>query len=63
MRRSSIEELGRQIHLARAARLAGEAFALSDHEPDDSRARRIPFGGVASIFIAAAAAAALYMGF
>ena len=62
MRRSSIEGLGRQIHLARAARLAGEAFALSDAEPDDLRGRRIPFGGVASIFIAAAFAVALYIG-
>jgi hypothetical protein len=63
VRRSPIEGLGRHIHLARAARFAGEAFAFSDAEPGALPARRIPFGGLASIGIAAAAAAALYMGF
>ena len=61
MRRAPTEGPGRHIHLVRAARLAGEAFAFPDPELDEARAWRMPLGGVASLFLAAAAAAALYL--
>ena len=54
--------MARQIHLARTARLAGEAFAFTDTAAEMVRPRRPFLGGLAWVFIAAAAAAAVYVG-
>jgi hypothetical protein len=54
------------LHLARTARLAGEAFALVDVEPDASTSaprRTLVLGGLAWTFVGVVAAAALYLGF
>jgi len=61
VRTGSTAGRARHLHLARTARLAGEAFAFTDAEPAPP-VRRLPAGGLAWIFIAAAAAAALYLG-
>ena len=51
----------RHIHLARTARLAGEAFAFADPDAGAAKERRLPLGGLAWLFIAAAGAAGLYI--
>jgi hypothetical protein len=48
----------RHIHLARSARLAGEAFAFAEPQAAPTRERRLPLGGMAWLFIAAAGVAA-----
>ena len=50
------------LQLARTARVAGEAFAFMEPEPDRAaRTRRLP-GGIALMFLGIAAAAWLYLG-
>ena len=53
----------RHLHLARTARVAGEAFAFVDHEAAAGARRfRVP-GALIWLFVAAAAGLALYTGF
>ncbi len=53
----------RHLHLARTARLAGEAFAFPDPEARPTPSRPLPRGGIAGVFLALAAMAGLYLGF
>jgi hypothetical protein len=54
--------MARNIQLTRTAQLAGEAFAFTDHAAVAPSARRPLLGGLGWVFIAAAAAAAIYLG-
>jgi len=62
MKDRSTSAMVRHIQLARRARVAGEAFAFPDPEAAGMPARRLPLGGPMWIFLAAAAAAGLYLG-
>ena len=53
----------RHLQLARAARLAGEAFAFPDPDARATPTRRLPGGGIAWLFLALAALAGLSLGF
>jgi hypothetical protein len=52
----------RQLHLARAARTAGEAFAFIDQEAEGTGRRALPVGGIALSMLGLLAAAALFVG-
>ena len=54
--------MARDMQLTRSARLAGEAFAFADHGTEAARVRGPALGALEWIFIAAAAAAGIYLG-
>ncbi|HEX2134398.1 MAG TPA: hypothetical protein VHG30_00615 [Microvirga sp.] len=63
MRTGSTAGTVRHLHLARTARLAGEAFAFADPDARAAPTRRLPLGGIAWVFLAVAGVAGLYLGF
>jgi hypothetical protein len=54
--------IAQQVHLVRAARTAGEAFAFIDHEETNAPRRAHLVGGVAWALVGLTAAVALYIG-
>ena len=62
MKRRSAAGMAPNLHLARSARLAGEAFAFAEPDGRPVPSRRISLGGLAWLFVALAAVTGLYLG-